>query len=102
MVCRFIKPTIYFIAHNEGCGLRQVDIMYGHRLLGQLCDQNLEAARFEVRYACGCAVPVLLHVQPLLRALARPVGSRGLHPPCAALHHAACQGSWNAPNMIKV
>ena len=86
-------PTIDFIAQDEGRGLRQVDVVYGHRLLRQLRDQDAEAAGFEVRDAGGCAVAVLLHVQPLLRALARPVGPRGLHPPCAAPHHAACQGS---------
>lgn len=71
--------------------------MDGHRVLGQLRDQHAEAACLQVRDACGRAVAVLLHVQPLFCALARPVGSRGLHSPRAALQHAACQEDFTVP-----
>lgn len=38
-----VNFTFNFVAHDEGCGLREVDVMDWHRVASQLCDQHAEA-----------------------------------------------------------
>ena len=93
----------------KAVGLRQIYIMYGHRVLSQLRHQHPEAACLEILYACGCAMPMLLHVQAIflrpcsscwlgktsrvLCCIASCCLSEKIHPLCDALYHTACQGS---------